>query len=195
MPQFKTTTKQSSSVWKSPDGSREIFEVAMDYEGQPVKAKTYSKDIATVGWEGTVDTYEKEGRNGSETFVKQPPKEGGWVGGSTQPGTSGGIRSSYQPKDDKAIQAMWAIGQSIAAHNGCEGLDASDLASVEAYAVEVNAMVARVKGEDSTDTTAPEQTKDVVVDDIPDGPIDLSDINDIFPDNEVIQEKPWPPKS
>lgn len=86
MPQFQTTTKQSRSVWKTPDGQREIFEVVLDYDGQDFKGKTYSKDIAVIGWAGTVDTYEKEGRNGSETFVKQPPKEGFGGGSSTTQG-------------------------------------------------------------------------------------------------------------
>lgn len=77
MPQFQTTTTASRSVWKSPDGQREIFEVTLDHDGQPVTGKTYSKDISVIGWSGTVETYEKEGRNGAETFVKQPPKEFG----------------------------------------------------------------------------------------------------------------------
>lgn len=192
MPSFKTTTKQSNSVWKSPDGQREIFEVVLDYEGQPVKAKTYSKDISTVGWEGTVDTYEKSGKNGSETFVKQPPKEDGQYGG--QASTAGRTGSNYVPKDEKAIQAMWAIGQSVQAHNGSDGLDVTELASVEALAVELNAMVIRVKGEERNETTT--TTADVVIDDIPAGPIDMSDIDALFPDNEKVSaEKSWQPKS
>lgn len=186
MPQFSTTTKAANSVWKSPDGSREIFEVTLDYEGQAVKAKTYSKDIATVGWSGTVDTYEKPGRDGSQTFVKQPPKEGGSYG------SQGGTKGAYQPKDEKAIQAMWAIGQSVQAHVGEPQLDVADLESVKAYAIELNSMVADVKGEDATDTSAPD--KDVVIEDIPDGPVDLSEIDKLFPNSEKVEKK-WPPQS
>lgn len=49
-------------------------------------------------------------------------------------------------KDEKAIQAMWAIGQSVAAHTGSIGvLKVEDLNSVGAYADELFAMVDRVK--------------------------------------------------
>lgn len=96
MPQLNVTTKSARSVWKSPDGQREIFEVELDHDGQDLKAKTYSKDISSEGWEGTVETYEKEGRNGAETFVKQPPKEGGFQG--TSSGSS--MKSSGKPSFD-----------------------------------------------------------------------------------------------
>ena len=102
------------SVWKSPDGQREIYEVVLEHEGKNLKAKTYSSDIPVVGWEGKVDTYEKEGRNGIETFVKQPPKEGGYAGAGS---TSG---RSYQPKDEKAIQAMFAIKAAISLLGGID---------------------------------------------------------------------------
>lgn len=82
MPTLEVTTKYSRSVWKSPDGQREIFEVTLESDNQELKAKTYSKDIGQVGWVGTVESYEKEGRNGAETFVKQPQKEGFQGGGS-----------------------------------------------------------------------------------------------------------------
>lgn len=74
---LEVTTTAANSVWKSPDGQREIFEVALDYKGAPFKAKTYSKDISTVGWAGEVESYEKEGKAGMpvQTFVKQPQKE------------------------------------------------------------------------------------------------------------------------
>jgi hypothetical protein len=58
----------------------------MDYNGRELKAKTFSNPIANVGWHGQVESYEKPGRNGSETFIKQVPKE--------NPGYAG--RGSYQ---------------------------------------------------------------------------------------------------
>lgn len=112
MPQLKVTTKAAEKVWASPDGQRVIHKVILDYNGQDAVAKTYSKDIATVGWSGTVETYEKPGRNGSETFVKQPPKEDGSYG--SQGGTRGGSKPAYVPKDERAIQAMAAIKQAVA---------------------------------------------------------------------------------
>lgn len=195
MPQFQTTTREAKSVWKSPDGQREIFEVVLDYEGQPVKASTYSNDIATVGWKGTVETYEKEGKGGRppQTFVKQPPKENPGYG-STSGGSS---RSNYVPKDEKAIQAMWAIGQSVNAHVGDPQLDVSDLSSVKAYAIELNAMVAEVKADGDAETTVasqetPPERLDVVVEPDLDGQTDLlADISDILPDSPKGGETPW----
>lgn len=94
MPTLAVTTKEANSVWKSPDGQREIFEVALDYKGQVIKAKTYSTDISTVGWSGEVVTYEKEGKSGMppQTFVKQPAKE--YTGGSGKPDTRGPAKSN-----------------------------------------------------------------------------------------------------
>lgn len=94
MPQFETKTTEAESVWKSPDGQREIFKVILDIDGKPLMAKTYSKDISSVGWTGTVETYEKQGRNGSETFVKQPPKEGFSGGG-------GFSKGGFKPQGDQ----------------------------------------------------------------------------------------------
>lgn len=82
MPEFAAVTKLSESIWKSPDGQREIFKVTLEVDGNPMVAKTYSKDISVIGWSGDVETYEKTGNRGSETFVKQPPKEGGFSPGS-----------------------------------------------------------------------------------------------------------------
>lgn len=93
MPTLNVKTTASRSVWKSPDGQREIFEVKLDHDGAELSAKTYSKDISTVDWAGTVESYEKEGRNGAETFVKQPPKEGGYSG-STRNGSQSSLMGS-----------------------------------------------------------------------------------------------------
>lgn len=201
MPQFEAITKYAKSVWRSPDGEREIFEVTLDVQGQEAKASTYSKDIATIGWTGTVETYEKEGKGGrpSQTFVKQPPKEGGYGGGRSQAATQTSHSSSYQAKDEKAIQAMWAIGQSIQAHNNSEALDVLDFPSVEAYAVELNDMVGRVKAEASTDTTAPDNSDKVVPVSGTESDKELSTqmddtldvINELFPGTSN-EEKPWP---
>lgn len=86
-------TKSASSVWRSPDGQREIFEVIFDYQGQELKAKTYSKAITQEGWSGTVETSEKEGKYGLETWVKQPQREGGYQGGGGYRGGGGGAKA------------------------------------------------------------------------------------------------------
>lgn len=71
------STKSAKQIWQSPDGQKTIFEVVLDYNGQEMSAKTYSGAIARDGWSGDIESYDKQGRNGSETFVKQAPKEDG----------------------------------------------------------------------------------------------------------------------
>lgn len=191
MPQFETETKDSRSVWKSPDGQREIYEITLDYNGQPVKAKTYSHDIAVVGWKGTVDVYEKQGRNGTEQFVKQPPKDNPSYGG----GSAGGApRSTGYQKDDKAIQAMWAIGQSVAFHTDHEGPAEELVSEIERMAQEFFAMVARVKAsEDAPEAPAqPDKVQEVT-----DEPLDLKMIDQVFNPEPIVDqgELPWPPRS
>ncbi len=115
MPTFNTKTTSSKQIWASPDGQRVIFEVTLDYQGQPFTAKTYSKDISNVGWSGEVETYEKQGQRGSETFVKQSPKEGFTPSsGSTERSSSGKqdqftMYLSYAK--DIAIGTMTSTGQ------------------------------------------------------------------------------------
>lgn len=96
MPQLEVKTTKSEVMWKSPDGQRVIFKVSLSSDAGDVEAKTYSKDIAQEGWSGTVETYEKEGKFGSETFVKQPPKEGGFVPqGSPRTNASSGSSAKF----------------------------------------------------------------------------------------------------
>ena len=76
MPIFKAKTTSSKEGWKSDDGKITRFDITMDYEGKELKTQTYSKQISEVGWEGEVESYEKNGY----TLVKQPQKEGGWGG-------------------------------------------------------------------------------------------------------------------
>lgn len=175
------TTKDSKAVWKSPDGQRTISEVVLDYQGTTFKAKTYSNDIATVGWTGTIESYEKEGRQGSETFVKQPPKEN--QGYPTAGGRSGG---SYQ-RDDSHIKAQWAIGQSIIVHNAEVDLNAVDLDSVQSLARELYDMVDRVRGESAGADTEP--ATDEVVSDVTKQEDLLKDIDEVF--GKSAPETPW----
>jgi hypothetical protein len=175
MPIMTLKTTGSKQVWASADGKIKIFELNLEYEGKPVKAKTYSAAIATIGWEGEVETYEKEGRNGVETFVKQPPKEDGTYGNSTQTNSQQSGRSSYTPKDEKAIQSMWAIGQAvqltIATYKGSDALGA-----IEGMANELYGLVEIIKnGRKVEIETIPD-----VVHPVTDDPIDLSQVEEAF---------------
>lgn len=157
MPQIRVTTKRAEQVWQSPDGQRTIYSVVLEYNGQQTTAKTYSRAIGSEGFSGEVETYEKQGKNGTETFVKQVQKEGGYQGG-------GGSR---QPRDDSHIRAQWAIGQASII---CED---HSMEAIEIVAKQFFAMVDRVKvGE-------PEQAGQLPVTQIGDG-ITLEDIPDIF---------------
>lgn len=186
------TTKESNLVWKSPDGERELYEVVFESQGQELKAKTYSSYIGTEGWSGDLLVEERQGKKGLETFVKQAPKEDGSYQARSGGGASGGAnsRQPYVPKDDKAIQAMWAISQSIAAHSGTTDSDMNpaDLASVEGYANELFSMVDRVKASQGTDTTS---QPDVVVEDVDGGDLDLSLMDEVLGAKPQTVETPW----
>jgi hypothetical protein len=124
------TVKEAKEIWRSPDGQRTISELKLDYQGNTITAKTYSKNL-TLGWSGNLESYEKPGRNGVETFVKQPPKEGGFP-------------SSGKGKDDAAIQAMWSITKAVEWLTSAQALDA-DITSIEPLAIDFYKMVDKVK--------------------------------------------------
>jgi len=104
MPAFRAKTVNAQQVWASPDGQRVIYSVTLDTGQGQATAKTYSKAIAQVGFEGDVETYEKTGQQGSETFVKQPPKEGGSYGGGSGGGSTG--RGAGKPMADPYTMYM-----------------------------------------------------------------------------------------
>lgn len=197
-------TKSVKQVWQSPDGQRTINEVTMDYNGKLFRANTFSDKIAAEGWSGDVESYEKPGRNGSQTFVRSAPQEGnGWSGGSQGGQASqSGTKSGYVPKDEAAIKAMWAIREAV----NWIGSTESNPEVIEALAQELFAMVDRVKtGETTTDSEKVWPVTDAELSDDPQvrnaalssaidetlnsEPLDLSDINDVL--NTPQQETPW----
>ena len=102
MANLNITTKSAEEVWKSPDGKITMYKLVLEMDGKSFEAKTYSKAIATEGWLGEVESYEKAGKNGTETFVKQPQKEGGWQGGG------GGGKSYGKPQDQFTMYLSYA---------------------------------------------------------------------------------------
>lgn len=144
------TTTKSEQIWESPDGQRKIYALTLEFKGQQFKAKTYSNMIASEGWAGDVETYEKPTKQGSDTFVKQPQKEqSSWQQAKPQ-------TAKYQPKDEKAIQAMWSIGQAVLLNQDSKALGDEKLGLVESAAQELFAMVDRVKASESA-PEAPEE--------------------------------------
>lgn len=186
MPQLEVTTKEANQIWASPDGQRVIFELTMDYQGKPVKAKTYSKEIATEGWSGTIETYEKEGKGGrpAETFVKQPQKEGGYSGGGYRGGGA-----QRQPKDEAAIKAQMAIKAAVQALPEAKPANLTDyLADVEAVAQGLYEMIDRVKATQPELAKPEEETEEMKdeVHEVTEEAIDLGAIDEMFPDNEKL---------
>lgn len=68
-----------------------------------------------------------------------------------QKGTAqtGKASSSYAPRDDKAIQAQWALGQSVAIAISLGRSE--DLGAIETLAKDLFAMIDRVKNSDTSD--------------------------------------------
>lgn len=184
MPTFKVTTKKSRVVWTSPDGQRVLSEVTLDVDGAgEAIAKTYSEAIARMGWEGEVETSEKENNKGEiETFVKQPQKENNYRGG-------GGGKTPYVPRDDASIKAQMAIKTAVAMGGVVDITNQKDTASylegVENAAREIFSMIDRVKN--STESAG-------------DGELTKEALNAVFGDDEnftVEGEKavdPWKTK-
>lgn len=187
-------TKISEQVWASPDGQRKIYKLGLEWQDKPVEAKTYSDQIATIGWQGTVETYEKPGRNGSETFVKQPPKEGGgFGGGNTVRSGNPGNRGTSDPftmylSYAKDITVALVAGAYALDAKAAAKLDYSDLIDqtlVGAYALYNGRPEAKADAAAAKQPTKPEAPNMEVVDDVtPVSDEDLARINDIFTKKE-----------
>jgi hypothetical protein len=160
------TTVRSKEIWQSPDKQKTLYEVVIEADGRQATVKSWSKAIAAPGWSGDVEKYDKEGRNGVETFIKQPKSDSG-----------------FKPKDEAAIKAMWSISQAIA------WLAATDktvsFEDMEPLARNLFAMVDRVKtGELSGYEKAREAARSIhrEPDYIPGDqePLDLTAIHEVF---------------
>jgi hypothetical protein len=182
MPTLKVTTKAARSVWKSPDGQREIFEVLLDYNGQQVKGKTYSRDISVAGFTGDVESYEKEGKQGPETFFKQPAKEftpGGGGRGFSKP-QSDPFTMYLSYAKDLAVASLVTTDKGIVFDAGVYGelLDAVGAGGAQLFASRPNATP-------EVAVTKPEELPIINVDE----PITLSELDKVFGPSEV--EDPW----
>lgn len=176
MPQLQVTTKSAEKVWSTPDGKMTIYKVIMDYQGKPVQAKTYSNAIATAGWSGTVESYEKTGRNGPETFVKQPQKEGFQPGGGTQ------YRAGGKPQADPfTMYLSYAKDIAIAMLGKDGGLDEGKYGEV---------LSAVVAGGTTLYEARPDAPKPPSVEPA------KAELDKVFGETELVNEEetPWTPK-
>lgn len=135
---MKVTTKTAKQTWQSPDKQRTIWEVTISDGDKDYGLKTYSEEIAQVGFQGDVETYVN---NRGDRFVRQVPKEKASYGGK-----GGG---NYQPRDDAGIKAQFAIKAAIAFCPKPENArDMEAISAIEDVAMHFYAMVDRVKGHD-----------------------------------------------
>ena len=96
---FETKFGKMKSYKLKLEGVEEVVELAQkDTTPAPTAGATLN---------GTIDN---SGQYGPK-FKKETPQFGG--GGSFSGGS--GSKPAYTPKDEKAIQAMWAIGQAVSA--------------------------------------------------------------------------------
>lgn len=183
MPTLKVTTKSAEKVWASPDGKMVISKVVFDYNGQSLEAKTYSNAIAVPGWVGEVESYEKQGKMGSETFVKQPQKEQGAYGGGSYKG--GG---ASRPMTDPFTMYLSYAKDLVVALVNTTGFDESQLKTLLDATVDAGKFLYEARpGADSAEAK-PAQEELPIID--VDAPIDLSEVDKMFPPAEG--EKPWP---
>lgn len=129
------STTNSQQIWQSPDGKRTIWEVTLQAaDGSDYKLKTYSPEVAKLGFKGDVRSYLNPR---GDRFVRQVAK---------QPHEGAG---NYK-RDDNAIKAQWAIGQAINLASVKMDKDAITMPVIEQYAKELYATVSRVKGDSLT---------------------------------------------
>lgn len=194
MPQLEVKTISANEVWSK--GEVTIWELELEYQGKPVSAKTYSKAIATPGWSGTVETYEKtNNRGGSDTFVKQPQKEGGYSGG-------GGYRGGGGKKDADPFTmylsyakdlAVALIGQGVMpSTKKFETEYAAGLGNIEAGGAQLftgreKAKAGEVDKPQAVAPTSDEESQDISVE----------DLSSVLDGGEQVDpgETPWPPTS
>lgn len=133
------------SDFKDPHGNTAV-NLALEGYGEPVTI--YMKDPSKVSngmkLDGEIKEVQRKNGNGTyHRFFRDKPQDqqGGYSSGSNQ---RGGTKREYQPRDDAAIQAQWAIGQAVTlATNGMLELD-----TVEEKAKDFFDMIDRVKHHD-----------------------------------------------
>lgn len=133
-PQLYTIKEWKAWPGATDDYGNQTGTVAFEeYSSEPVDARF--KPPVEVGQKkyGVVETYEtKKGATRTRFVRKDKPQDAPSAGGRT-----------WQPRDDSAIQAQWAIGQAVAVTNLTE--KSGDYEIIEQYAKEFFAMIDRVK--------------------------------------------------
>jgi hypothetical protein len=111
-----------------------------EYPAQPVDATFKEPPAVGAKKYGSIEEYNtKAGKTRVKYVSAQRPKEG------FTPSAGG---KTYQPRDDMAIRAQWAIGQAVSVYNASASKDPNmDMTGyIESLAKKFYAMVDRVKG-------------------------------------------------
>lgn len=140
MPQYTVKSVTPREQYTSQYGTFQVYALELQgYNGYVQLSQKADKAAPNPG-EVLNGDITRDSR-GNPKFKKEYSPAGGSAQGS---GRSYGERSAYQPKDEAAIKAMWAIGQAIALTN--PHAKASDpIARLESVAKELFDMVDRVK--------------------------------------------------
>ena len=154
------------------------------YQGKKIRAAKKPGNVAETGPQWGELIFFEDG-NGKFSY-KRPPEDGAGYQNprQTAPEAAGRPekRKEYQPKDEEAIRAMWAIGQAIA-----QG-DALTPEQIEERAVQLFVMVDTVKlaagdpmqnvSSDGAVELPPVENYDhIVTEEEMDGPVNLDDID------------------
>lgn len=125
---------QAPREWAGPKGTVYYIKVKLDGHAKPVSIGKKAPDALHVG-DTVYGTVTEDFTHDEDKFKsEQNPSYGG--------APSAGSKPAYVPRDDLAIRAQWAIGQSMTAvFNG----DTANTAQVELLARELFSMVDRVK--------------------------------------------------
>lgn len=133
--EYKITqiSQQAPRQWDGPNGTVYYIKIRLEGHAKAVSIGKKSPDALHVG-DSVYGTITEDPMHDEDKFKADQ-----------NPSYSGGSSSSkpaYVPRDDLAIRAQWAIGQSMTA---VYDSDAGNTAMVELLAGELFAMVDRVK--------------------------------------------------
>lgn len=137
--------------------------VAFEEFGEPVTwfVKDPSKVSSGMKLEGEVKPTKAQ-TSGKEynRFYRDKPQDqqGGYSQGTQQRGST---KREYQPRDDHAIQAQWAIGQAVHIAIASGNPDAMDRKFIEEGACEFFDMIERVKNHDTPEEDKLQHETDV----------------------------------
>lgn len=173
MPKLNVKTLESKVGWTNPENADMVsYDVVIDVNGRKAQARTYSKAIAEVGFEGEVETYEKK----DHTYLKQVQKEGAWNNGQRRFNRD---KLAYKDNSDGQRQGMCI--NNAANYVNANEKDLTPVAWAEQVWRYANALYnfGDLKKEDVTEALDT-GTLDEIADVPDDGRISLEDIEDVF---------------